>query len=149
MLLLTLPGCSQKVPIDAVEAIESLDRQLVESQGAAYAPEAYARFIKQWVALKRQLQAEEDEIVWPWETNPLLAELQNVRVEGEEAVAQSLAQREIKRLETAARLTLLEGRLRIFNSRVDDMGSRVVLGRKPVETALLLHQARSFFDQGL
>lgn len=149
MLLLTLPGCSQKVPIDAVEAIESLDRQLVESQGAAYAPEAYARFIKQWVALKRQLQAEEDEIVWPWETNPLLAELQNVRVEGEEAVAQSLTQRETKRLETAARLALLEGRLRTFNSRVDDMGSRVVLGRKPVETALLLHQARSFFDQGL
>jgi murein L,D-transpeptidase YafK len=29
------------------------------------------------------------------------------------------------------------------------MGSRVVLGQRPVETALLLHQARSFFDQGL
>jgi hypothetical protein len=147
-LLLALPACIQKVPSDVVEAIESLDRQLVESQGAAYAPEASLRFIQHWVALKGQLQTEEDEIVWPWETNPLLASLQRIRAEGEEAVAQSLTQREARRLETEARLALLEGRLRIFNTRIDEMGGRVVLGRKPVETALLLHQARSFFDQG-
>lgn len=147
--LFALPGCIQKVPSDVVEAIESLDRQLVESQGAEYAPEAYGRFIKHWIALQGQLQAEEDEIVWPWESNPLLGALQKVRVEGEEAIAQSHMQREARRLETEARLALLEGRLRTFNSRVDEMGSRVVLGRKPVETALLLHQARSFFDQGL
>jgi hypothetical protein len=149
VVLLALPGCIQKVPSDVVEAIESLDRQLVESQGAEYAPEAYGRFVKHWVALRGQLQAEEDEIVWPWESNPLVASLQRVRVEGEEAVAQSLTQRAARRLETEARLALLEGRLHTFNSRVDEMGSRVVLGRKPVETALLLHQARSFFDQGL
>jgi L,D-peptidoglycan transpeptidase YkuD (ErfK/YbiS/YcfS/YnhG family) len=149
VVLLALPACIQKVPSDVVDAIESLDRQLVESQGAEYAPEAYGRFVKHWVALRGQLQAEEDEIVWPWESNPLLASLQNVRAEAEEAVAQSLTQRAARRLETEARLALLEGRLRAFNSRVDEMGSRVVLGRKPVETALLLHQARSFFDQGL
>lgn len=149
VLLLAFPGCIQKVPSDGVEAIESLDRQLVESQGAAYAPEAYGRFVTHWVALRGQLQAEEEEITWPWETNPLLASLQKVRAEGEEAVAQSLARREARRLETEARLALLEGRLQTFNSRIDDIGSRVVLGRKPVETALLLHQARSFFDQGL
>ena len=149
LVLLALPGCIQKVPSDVVEAIESLDRQLVESQGAEYAPEAYGRFVKDWVTLRGQVQAEEDEIVWPWESNPLLASLHKVRAEGEEAVAQSLTQRAARRLETEARLALLEERLRTFNSRVDEMGSRVVLGRKPVETALLLHQARSFFDQGL
>jgi L,D-peptidoglycan transpeptidase YkuD (ErfK/YbiS/YcfS/YnhG family) len=149
MILLALPGCIQKVPSDVVEAIESLDHQLIESQGAEYAPDAYGRFAKHWVALRRQLQAEEDEIVWPWETNPLLASLETVRAEGEEAVAQSLMRRDARRLETEARLAFLEGRMRTFNSRVDDMGGRVVLGGRPVETALLLHQARSFFDQGL
>ena len=149
VLLLALPGCVQKLPSEVVEAIESLDRRLVESQAGEYAPDAYARFVKHWVALRGQIQAEEDEIVWPWETNPLLAELQTVRAEGEEAVVRSLTQREARRLETEGRLAVLEGRLRTFNSRVEDMGSRVVLGRKPVETALLLHQARSFFDQGL
>jgi hypothetical protein len=148
-LLLALPGCIQKVPADVVEAIESLDRQLIESQGSVYAPAAYRRFIQHWIALKGQLQAEDDEIVWPWETNPLLASLQQIRAEGEEAVIQSLTQREARRLETEARLALLEARLRTFNLRIDEMGSRVVLGQKPVETTLLLHQARSFFDQGL
>ena len=67
MLLLTaVVGCIQKVPPDVVEAIDALDRQLIESQGAEYAPDAYARFIKHWVALRGRLQAEEDEIVWPW-----------------------------------------------------------------------------------
>ena len=149
VILFALPGCMQKVPSEVVEAIESLERQLVESQGAEYAPEVYGRFVKHWVALRGQLQAAEDEIVWPWESNPLLVSLQKVRDEGEEAMAQSRSQRETRRLETETRLAFLEGRLRTFNSRIDEMGSRVVLGRKPVETALLLHQARTFFDQGL
>lgn len=149
VILFALPGCMQKVPSEVVEAIESLDRQLVESQGAEYAPEVYGRFVKHWVALRGQLQAAEDEIVWPWESNPLLVSLQKVRDEGEEAMAQSRSQRETRRLETETRLAFLEGRLRTFNSRIDEMGSRVVLGRKPVEMALLLHQARTFFDQGL
>ena len=149
VILFALPGCMQKVPSEVVEAIESLDRQLVESQGAEYAPEVYGRFVKHWVALRGQLQAAEDEIVWPWESNPLLGSLQKVRAEGEEAMAQSRSQRETRRLETETRLAFLEGRLRTFNSRIDEMGSRVVLGRKPVEMALLLHQARTFFDQGL
>src|SRR5205085_2673240 len=87
-------------------------------------------------------------IVWPWETNPVLTSLQQIRAEGEEAVAQSLTQRGARRLETEARLALLEARVRTFNLRIDEMGSRIVLGQKPVETTLLLHQARSFFDQG-
>jgi L,D-peptidoglycan transpeptidase YkuD (ErfK/YbiS/YcfS/YnhG family) len=149
LALLALPGCIEKVPSDIVESIESLDRQLIESQGAEYAPEAYGRFVKHWVSLRGQLHREEDEIVWPWESNPLLASLQNLRAEGEEAVAQALTQRAARRLETEARLALVEGRLRSLNTRIDEMGSRVVLGRRPVETALLLHQARSFFDQGL
>ena len=113
MLLLTaVVGCIQKVPPDVVEAIDALDRQLIESQGVEYAPDAYARFIKHWVALRGRLQAEEDEIVWPWEENPMLTALQQVRAEGEEAIAQSQERREARRLEAESRLVLLEGRLR-------------------------------------
>src|SRR5688500_5080446 len=52
LALLALPGCIEKVPSDIVESIESLDRQLIESQGAEYAPEAYGRFVKHWVSLR-------------------------------------------------------------------------------------------------
>lgn len=149
LLLVEASGCVEKVPSEMVQAIEALDRALVESEGAEYAPDAYARFAKQWVDVRGRLQAEEDEIVWPWESNPLLAPLQRLRAEGEAAVAEAHAQREARRLETQSRLVLLDGRLRLFNSRVDEIGSRVVLGRKPVETALLLHQARSFYELGL
>lgn len=148
-MLLGMMGCAQKVPADVVQTILALDEQLRAVQAAEYAPESYTRFVAHWVAVKARLEAEEDEIIWPWENNPLLAELAQVRVEGEAAVAKAGARREARRLEAEARLVSLESRFRVLNTHVEQMGSRIVLGRRPVETALLLNQARSFYEQGL
>jgi len=149
LLIASLLGCVEKIPEDLVQSIESLDRRLIEVHGATYAPDAYYRFVKHWVAVKARLDAEEDEINWPWEENRLVAELQQVAAEGQEAVVQSEHRRDAQRDETYDRLTALEGRLQTFSARIEQIGSRIVLGRKPIETALLLHQARSFYDQGL
>jgi hypothetical protein len=46
-------------------------------------------------------------------------------------------------------LGLLEDRFRILTSLVDEMGSRVVLGKRPMETDVLVRQARSLFEHGL
>jgi hypothetical protein len=129
--------------------VESLDRRLVEVQGAAFAPHEYAMFVKHWVAIKGRLQAEEDVIGWPWEVNPLINELLTVQTEGEQALSESLQRKDTERRGAESRLALLEGRLRLFSSRVDEMGSRVVLGKRPIETELLARQARSFFEEGL
>jgi lipoprotein-anchoring transpeptidase ErfK/SrfK len=42
----------------------------------------------------------------------------------------------------------VEQRLRLLNARVSDIGSRVVLGEHPVETELLVRQARLLLEQG-
>src|SRR5690349_3724523 len=74
LLIASLLGCVEKIPEDLVQSIESLDRRLIEVHGATYAPDAYYRFVKHWVAVKARLDAEEDEINWPWEENRLVAE---------------------------------------------------------------------------
>ena len=93
--------------------------------------------------------ADDDVIRWPWEPNPLLADLQKVQEEGARAASVALKRKEAERTEAEERLAALEERLHLFTTRIDEMGSRVVLGQKPVETELLVRQARSFLDQGL
>lgn len=149
ILAFTLTACVQNAPPELLEAVEALDHRLAEVQGAEFAPEEYARFVKHWVELKGRLISEEDLIRWPWEPNSLAADLQTIRQEGEHAVALAVQRKDAERLDIGSRLALLEGRLRLFTSRVDEMGSRVILGRRPVETELLVRQARSFFEQGL
>ncbi len=145
----TLSACVQKAPPDLLEAIDSLDRRLVEIKSAEFAPEEYASFAKRWVAMKGRLLAEEDVIRWPWEPNQLVADLRKVREEGEKALAESLQRRDAERLTVESRLAMVEGRLRLFTRYVQGIGSRAVLGRRPIETELLVRQARSFFEQGL
>jgi len=149
LLISSLSGCVQTAPPELLEAVEGLDRDLVAIQGAEFAPIEYARFVQDWVALKGRMLAEEDVIRWPWEANPLAADLQKVQEEGEKAMAVATQRKEEDRRDAEARLTLLERRLRVFNSRVDAMESRVVLGQRPIETELLVRQARSFLEQGL
>lgn len=149
LLGISLAACVQKAPPELMEAVEAVDRRLAEVQGAEFAPGEYARFVKHWVDLKGRLASEEDLIRWPWEPNSLAVDLQKVHQEGEHAVAVAVQRRNAERLDVESRLALLEGRLRLFTSRVDAMGSRVVLGKRPMETELLVHQARSFFEQGL
>lgn len=148
-LALGLSGCVQKAPPELIEAVEDLDRRLVAVQGAEFAPEEYARFAEQWVALKGRMVAEADVIRWPWEPNQLVADLQKVQAQGVAAVAAASERRESERQEAQARLAQLEERLQTFVSSLESMGGRVVLGQRPVETELLARQARSFLDQGL
>jgi lipoprotein-anchoring transpeptidase ErfK/SrfK len=149
LMAFALLACVQKAPPELVQAVESLDRQLTAEQGAEFAPEEYARFIKSWVALKGRLLTDEELIRWPWEPDTLVADLQRVQEEGIQAASAAAQRREAGRLEAEARLQALERRLVRFNSSVDEMGSRVVLGPRPMETELLAKQARTFFNQGL
>ncbi len=149
LLLGSLSGCLQTAPPELLEAVESLDRDLVAIRGAEFAPTEYARFVQDWAALRGRMLAEEDVIRWPWEPNPLATDLQKVQEEGEKAMAVATQRKEEDRRDAEARLTLLERRLRVFNSRVDEMESRLVLGQRPIETELLVRQARSFLEQGL
>jgi hypothetical protein len=144
-----LPGCVQKAPPELLAAIEMLDRQLGETRAAEFAPEEYARFVKHWLAVKTRLQADEDVIRWPWESNPLVTDLHKVAEEGTRAAEVAAQKKEAERQEAEARLAVLEQRARGFATRINEMGSRVVLGAKPVEADLLVKQARSYFDQGL
>jgi lipoprotein-anchoring transpeptidase ErfK/SrfK len=149
ILGITLSGCVQYAPPELLAAIESLDRQLVETRAAEFAPEDYAQFVKHWLMVKARLQADEDVIRWPWEPNPLVAELRKLEEEGTRAAEAAAQKKTAEREDADARLAVLEQRARSFAVRVNEMGSRVVLGQKPVETELLVKQARSYFDQGL
>lgn len=150
VLLLSLggAGCVQKAPPDLLAAIEALDRQLVETRAAEFAPEEYARFVKHWLTFKARLQADEDVIRWPWEANSLVADLRRIEEEGTSAGEAAARKREAERQEAETRLAVVEQRARSFSTRVNEMGSRVVLGQKPIETELLVKQARSYLDQG-
>ncbi len=146
---LAVTACVQKAPPDLVQAVEELDRRLVEAEGARYAPTEYGHFAQHWVAVKGRILAEEDVIRWPWESNQLAVDLRAVQVEGQQVLQVAGAKKEAERQDAAARVALLERRLQSFSSRIDRIGSRVVLGQRPVETELALRQARSYIEQGL
>ncbi len=146
---LGLTGCLQTAPPELVQAIDDLDRQLVEAQGAVYAPEDYARFASQWASVKARMAAEADAIQWPWEPNTLVAELNRVQAQGEQALVTAAQRQSTEREEAAQRVAHVEQRLQLLASNLDSMGSRVVLGQQPVEADLLVKQARRLLDQGL
>jgi hypothetical protein len=147
--LLALSACVQKAPPELVQELEALDRQLIHEQGAEFAPEEYAQFVKDWVAVKGRLGTDDDVIHWPWEPDTLTADLRRVHQKGTLARSAASQRREAERLEAEARLEALERRLQRFMATVDEMGSRLVLGQRPMETDLLAKQARTFYHQGL
>jgi hypothetical protein len=149
LLLTALVGCVQAPPQELLEAVESLDRQLGEVRSAEFAPDEYTRFARHWVAIQRRLQVDEDVIRWPWELNAWALELQELLDEGSVALSRSLQRRETRREESESRLAVLEERFRFFNSRVEEIESRLLLGKRPAETDVLLRQARTLFSQGL
>lgn len=142
-------GCVQQAPPELLQAVENLDRELATVQGAAFAPEEYAQFVEHWVAVKGGLLADEAMIRWPWEANPLAADLRKLQAEGELAVSAATQRKEAQRMEAEDRLAVLEERLRVITDTVEEIGSRAVLEQRPVQTELLVRQARSFFEQGL
>lgn len=143
----SLSGCVQAIPEDLVEALENLDRTLVEERAAEFAPEEYGRFAQQWVALKSRVQAEEDLIRWPWEANPLETDLRRLQEEGKLTANEVVRRKDSQRATAEERVSRVEQRLQVLNSRMVEIDGRLVLGHKPVETELLVKQARSFFDQ--
>ena len=83
----SLAACVQTVPPEMVEAIESLDRDLLHLRAAEVAPGEYASFVHRWVTLRTRVEAEEDTIRWPWEPNDLEAALRQLQAEGARTVA--------------------------------------------------------------
>lgn len=149
VLIVSLWGCVQQAPPELVEAVESLDRELLAIRGAEFAPEEYARFIERWMAVKARLLAEDDVIRWPWEANVLVAELLKVEEEGKQAALAAGQRREAEQRMAQARLVTLDRRLVAYTRSVDDLGARLVAGQKLIETELLAREGRSFFEQGL
>ena len=148
VLLAPLAGCVETVPDELVEAIEGIDRDLVTLRAADVAPEEYSRFVRQWIALKARVQSEENIVRWPWEENTLESDLEKLHVEGTQLAAEVGKRVQSKRTAAETKLARVEQRLRLLNTRVGDIGSRVVLGEYPVETELLVKQARLFLEQG-
>lgn len=148
LLSTSLAGCVETVPDELVEAIESLDRDLVTLRASDVSPEGYSKFNRQWIALRARVQSEENIVRWPWEENELETELESLQAEGTQLVADVNTRLQAQRASVETKLAKVEQRLRLLNTRVGDIGSRVVLGEHPVETELLVRQARLFLEQG-
>lgn len=148
-LCASLAACVETVPPEMLEAIESLDRDLLQLRAAEVAPGDYAAFAHQWVTLRTRLEGEEDSIRWPWEPNDLEEALRHLQAEGARTVARLAAQQEAERRAASRQLTDVEERAHAIALQVSAIDSRLILAEKPVETDLLLKQARAFYEQGL
>jgi lipoprotein-anchoring transpeptidase ErfK/SrfK len=148
LVMVSLGGCIETVPDELVEAIEGIDRDLVTLRASEIAPTDYSHFNRQWIILKARVQSEENIVRWPWEENGLESDLEKLHVEGTQLVAEVGKLVQAKRTAAEAKLVRVEQRLRLMNSRVSDIGSRVVLGEHPVQTEWLVKQARFYLEQG-
>ncbi len=144
----SLPGCAEAVPQDAIEAVENIDRDLMQLRAAEFSPNDYAQFAHQWMALKSRVQADEDLIRWPWEPNDLEIALRRLQEEGAHTVTRLTKERETLRHSAESKIAQVEDRSRIMTLQVSGIDSRLVLGQKPVETDLLMKQAHAFYEQG-
>jgi len=142
-----LSGCLEAVPPDLVNAIESIDHDLVALQAAVIAPDDYAHFVRQWVPLRARVQSDDDLVRWPWEANDLETELRRLLEEGGGTVARLHKEREAKRRMAQDKVARTEERLHLIASQVDAIDGRIVLGGKSVQADLLVKQARSFYDR--
>ena len=148
LLSMSMGGCVETVPDELVEAIESIDRDLVTLRASDITPEAYSKFSRQWVGLRVRVRSEENIVRWPWEDNELETDLEALQAEGTQLVADVNSRIQAQRTSAETKLAKIEQRLRLLNTRVGDIGSRVVLGEHPVETEVLVKQARLLLEQG-
>ena len=148
LLSMSMGGCVETVPDELVEAIESIDRDLVTLRASNITPEAYSKFSRQWIGLRGRVQSEENIVRWPWEDNELETDLEALQAEGTQLVAEVNSRIQAQRTSAETKLAKIEQRLRLLNTRVGDIGSRVVLGEHPVETEVLVKQARLLLEQG-
>jgi lipoprotein-anchoring transpeptidase ErfK/SrfK len=140
-------GCVPAVPPDLITAIDAIDHDLISIGAPRVAPEEYAYFARQWVSLKARVQADDDLIRWPWESNEIEKELRQLHSEGGTTVARLNDRQAAQRRIAESTLVRLETRFLSMASQVQSINGRVALGEKPVQTDLLIKQARSFFEQ--
>ena len=148
LLSMSVGGCVETVPEELVESIESLDRDLSTLRASDVNPAAYSKFSRQWIALQGRIRSEENIVRWPWEDNELETDLEALQVEGTQLLSDVNSRIQAQRTTAETKLAKIEQRLRLLNSRVGDIGSRVVLGEHPVETEVHVKQARLFLEQG-
>jgi len=141
-------GCVEAVPQDAIEAVENIDRDLMELQAAEFSPTDYTQFAQQWTALKARVQADEDLIRWPWEPNDLEVALRRLQEEGSRTVARLTKERESLRRSAENKIARVEDRFRMMTLQGSAIDSLLVLGQKPDEIKLLMKQAHAFYEQG-
>ncbi|HJS67170.1 MAG TPA: hypothetical protein VJ760_07595 [Nitrospiraceae bacterium] len=115
----SVSGCVNAVPQDVVEAIESIDRDLMDLRAAEFSPADYAQFSQQWMALKTQAQADEDLIRWPWELNNLELALRRLQEEGSRTVARLTTERESLRRSAEEKIARVENRLQNEQGQYD------------------------------
>jgi lipoprotein-anchoring transpeptidase ErfK/SrfK len=140
-------GCVPAVPPDLIAAIDAIDHDLISIGAPQVAPEEYAYFARQWVSLKARVQADDDLIRWPWESNEIEQELRQLHSEGGITVARLNDRQAAQRRIAESTLVRLETRFLSIASQVQSIDGRVALGEKPVQTDLLIKQARSFLEQ--
>lgn len=145
---MSVGGCIETVPDELVETIESIDRDLKTLRASDLSPEAYSKFSRQWNALQGRIKSEEYIVRWPWEDNELETDLEVLQVEGTQLVSDVNSRIQAQRTAAETKLAKIEQRLRLLNTRVGDIGSRMVLGEHPVETEMYVKQARLFLEQG-
>ena len=142
-----LAACGKAVPHEVIEAVEAVDRDLMQLRAAEIAPSEYGAFTRQWAILRNRVEAEEDLIRWPWESNSLELDLRHLQEEGLQTVARLTDQQETLRRTAEQQMTYVQDRAKFIVRQVHAIDGRLVLGNKPVETDLLLKQARAFYEK--
>jgi lipoprotein-anchoring transpeptidase ErfK/SrfK len=144
----SLAGCIETVPDELVDAVESVDRDLVSLRAGDVSPEDYSHFVQHWIALKAHVQSEENLVRWPWEENGLESDLETLHEEGTRLVAAVKERRHNQRLSAQAKLSRIEQRMRFMTASVGTIGSRLVPGEQHVETELWIKHARALLEDG-
>ena len=144
----SISGCVEAVPQDVVEAVDHIDRDLVELRAGEFLPTDYTRFSQQWMTLKARAQADEDLIRWAWETNELEVALRQLQAEGSHIVARLTRERESLRRSDEAKIAQVENRFQIEMLQVSAVDSRPLSGQRTDEIERLMKQARALYEQG-
>jgi L,D-peptidoglycan transpeptidase YkuD (ErfK/YbiS/YcfS/YnhG family) len=147
IIVASLAGCGKAVPHEVIEAVEAVDRDLMQLRAAEIAPGEYGAFTRKWAILRTRVDAEEDLIRWPWESNDLELALRHLQEEGSRTVARLTDQQETLRRAAEHQMTYVQDRAQLIARQVHAIDGRLVLGNKPVETDLLLKQARAFYEK--
>lgn len=144
----SISGCVEAVPQDVLEAVDHIDRDLVELRAGEFLPTDYTQFSHQWVSLKARAQADEELIRWLWEPNDLEVALRQLQAEGSHIVAHLTRERELLRRSAEAKITRVENRFQIEIMQVNVVDSRSLSGQRPDEIEGLMKQARVLYEQG-